>query len=204
MLVDDHPTVREGLRRLLERDEGIQVVGEAARGEEALAHLEVHPADVVILDMKLPGMDGVETIRQMKQRRPETKIIIFSGFGSEYISQAIEAGADGYLLKTASPAELVEAIHQAARGGSPIDPQLAPALLDRFAHLARLTQHQGLSHRQYEILRLVAGGAPSKAIAAQMAISDATLKREIRAIFNHMGVNDRAHAEAEGYQRHLL
>jgi DNA-binding NarL/FixJ family response regulator len=154
--------------------------------------------------MKLPGMDGVETVRQMKRQRPEAKIVIFSGFGSEYISQAIEAGADGYLLKTVSPAELVEAVHQAARGESPIDPQLAPALLDRFAHLSRLTQHQGLSRRQYEILRLVAGGLPSKAIVAQMAISDATLKREIRAIFNYLGVNDRAHAVAEGYRRHLL
>ncbi|MSQ40912.1 MAG: response regulator transcription factor [Dehalococcoidia bacterium] len=180
------------------------MVGEASRGEEALAHLEEYSADVVLLDMKLPGIDGVETVRQMKQRRPEIKIIIFSGFGSEYITQAIEAGANGYLLKTASPVELVEAIHQAARGESPIDPQLAPALLDRFAHLSHMTQNQGLSRRQYEILRLVAGGAPSKAIAAQIAISDATLKREIRAIFDHMGVNDRAHAVAEGYRRHLL
>lgn len=204
LVVDDHPTLRTGLRRLLETDEHIRVVGEAGAGEEALAQMAAYPVEVVLLDMRLPGMDGIETTRQIKLRHPEARVIAFSGFGGEDVAQAIEAGAAGYLLKTASLPELVGAIHQAARGESPIDPHLAPALLDRFASLSRQARQQGMTQRQHQILRLVAGGIPSKAIAAEMAISEATLKRDMRAIFNHLGVNDRAHAVAEGYQKHLL
>ena len=204
LVVDDHPAVREGIRRLLEMDDGILVLGEAGSAEEALDQMSARPAGVVLMDMKLPGMDGIEATRQLKLAHPEAKVVILSAFGSEYMAQAIEAGANGYILKSATQNELTDAVHQAAMGQSPIDPKLTPGLLDRFANLSRMAQHHGLTSRQHEILRLVASGVPSKEIAAQLAVSDATFKREIKAIFNYMGVNDRAHAIAEGYRRQLL
>ena len=101
-LVDDHPVVREGIRRLLELEEGISVVGEVASGEEALKQMDARPADVVLMDIRLMGIDGIETTRRLKATHPDLRVLILSGFGHEYMSQAIEAGADGYLLKTAN------------------------------------------------------------------------------------------------------
>ena len=203
LLVDDHPVLRMGIRRLLEQDEQILVIGEADSAEEALEKMNAQP-EVVLMDIKLPGLNGIEATRQIVAGHPGIKVIILSAYGSEYLEQAIEAGARGYILKTAAQFELVHAVHQAAQGQTPIDSNLTTTLLDRFAKLWRMSRDQGLSCRQLQALRMVADGVPSKEIAARLAISDATFKRDIKAIFIHLGVTDRPQAVSEAYNRQLL
>ena len=137
--MDDHPVVREGIRRLLELDEGIAVVGEAESAEDALAQLASSPARVVLMDIRLPGISGIEATRQLKSQHPEVRVIILSAFGDEYLTQAMEAGADGYMLKTATRMELVSAVKGAAAGKSPIDGDLTTGLLHRIAELSKLS-----------------------------------------------------------------
>ena len=203
-LVDDHPVVRAGMRQLLELDERVSVVGEAGSGEEALEQFNGCPADVVLMDIRLPGMDGIEATRQLRARHPDLKIMILSSFGDEYLAEAIEAGANGYILKTATQPELTRAVVQTASGQGPLDPTLTPRLFDRMAELSRAARSQDLSSRQQEILRLIADGVPSKEIAARLSMSQATLSRQLRQVFDLLGVDDRAHAIAEAYRKNLL
>jgi len=203
-LVDDHPLVREGIRRLLATDDAILITGEAATAEEALSKIQSSSPQVILMDIRLPGISGIEATRQLKEQHPDLRVVILSAFGHEYLAQAIEAGADGYVLKTVSPSELVAAVKQAADGQPPIDSDLTAGLLGQFAQLSRLSRSQGLTQRQLAILRGVSQGVPSKEIAAQQAISDATFKRDMRNIFNFFDVNDRAQAVAEAYRRNLL
>ncbi|MFQ5874253.1 MAG: response regulator transcription factor, partial [Dehalococcoidia bacterium] len=120
-LVDDHYVVCEGLRRMLEQEEELSVVGEAHTGEEALAKLRDTSADVVLLDVRLAGMDGIETLRELKASQPDLRVIMLTSYGDEYLSPSIEAGATGYLLKRANRTEMVKAIHEALQGGAPLD-----------------------------------------------------------------------------------
>ena len=203
-LVDDHPVVREGIRRLLDLDERVQVVGEADNAEEALGQVASTSAKVVLMDIKLPGMDGIEATERLMAQDPNLRVVILSSFGDRYLTPCIEAGACGYILKTATQPEMVSAVVRAAGGQSPIDPALAQML---FNLPGRQTQHQqrpGLSDRQQEILKLVAQGVTSKAIAVRLYVSDATLTRELRRVFDFLGVSDRAHAVAEAYRQQLL
>lgn len=198
-LVDDHPLVVEGLRQLLGADERLHVVGVAYSAEEAMQRLETLAADVVVMDVQLPGMDGIKAIGVIKSRHPQLKVVVVSSYGQEYLVPSIEAGADGYMLKTSAPPDLVKGILQAAEGEAPIDPSLTRQLLTRVTQPA-----SRLSERQTEILRLLAAGSSSEDLVAHLFISPATLKRELRNIFNHMGVNDRTHAVAEAFRRHLV
>ena len=203
-LIDDHMVTREGIRRLLELDERITVVGEAGSGEEALEEVDACSADVALMDIRLTGIDGIETTRQLRVRYPDLKVIVLSSFGDEYLAKAIEAGAKGYILKTATQPELVQAVVEAAAGRSPIDSGLASKLLDRLVELSTTSPPESLSSRQQEILQLIADGVPSTEIAGRVSISDATLTRTLRQIFNLLGVDNRAHAVAEAYKRKLL
>lgn len=203
LLVDDHPIVREGIRRLLELEERIVVVAEAGSAEEALSKMSTAP-DVILMDIRLPGLDGIAATSELRDTYPDVKVVILSSFGNEYLHQAIEAGARGYILKTATQLELANSVLQVVDGQAPIDPKLTTGLLDRLAELSKLARQSGLSQRQHEVLRQVAAGVPSKEIAARLATSDATFKREIKAIFKHLGVNDRPQAVAEAYNRGLL
>jgi len=204
MVVDDHPLVREGIRHLLELERRIEIAAEAGSAEESFHGLDLQSVDVVLMDIRLPGMDGIKATRQFKAIHPLVKIVVLSSFGIEYLSRAIETGADGYILKTATQSELVEAVLQAAQGEAPIDHTLTSGLLNRFASLSKVARSHGITDRQMEVLRLLSVGTPSKEIAFQLSISNATLKRDIRGIFNHLGVNDRAAAVAEAYNRKLL
>ncbi len=212
LLIDDHPMVRVGIRRLLELETRIKVVGEVGSAEEAMELIgarsaearDAQPVDVVLMDVKLQGIDGIEATRLLSDKYPEVKVVILSSFGSEFLAQAIEVGAIGYILKTASQQELVHAVVLASNGLSPIDPSLTAGLLDQFAMVSKIARHRGLSSRQHQILQLVAEGTASKEIAARLAISYATFNRDIRIIFNHLGVNNRAQAVAEAYRRRLL
>ena len=203
-LVDDHLIVREGIKKLLELDERIQVVGESDNAEDALSRSEMASAQVVLMDIRLPGMDGIEATRQLMARDRELKVVILSSFGDQYLTPAIEAGARGYILKTASRRELVQAVFRAANGQSPIDASLSTELFTQFAKLSKTTQPQILSSRQQEMLRMVVSGLSSKEIIGQLSISESTLTREFRNIFNRLGVNSRSQAVAEAYKRKLI
>lgn len=204
LLVDDHLVVREGIRRLLEIEPQISVVCEAGSGEDALEQMQATPADVALMDIRLPGIDGVETTRRLVSRFPDLKIIVLSSFGDEYLVEAIEAGAKGYMLKTATQPELVHAVVQAANGETPIDAKLTSWLFGRSAELSRMSQYQGLSSRQRKLLRLIADGVPSGELSGSLSISQATLTRELRRVYDLLGVNSRAHAVAEAYKNGLL
>ena len=203
-LVDDHPLVREGIRRLLESGGDIVVVGDAGSAEECWDRLDTQQVDVVLMDVALPGVDGIEATRRIKASRPDLKVVMLSSFNGKLMARAIEAGASGYVLKTATQAELVSAVVQAADGRSPIDPRLTAGLLEQLHELSRTGKKRGLSCRQMEVMRLIAGGVPSAEISVRLSISAATLTREVRWVFNILGVDDRAHAVSEAYKRKLL
>ena len=193
-LVDDHYVVCEGLRRMLEQEEDLSVVEEEAQsGEEALAKLQNTTADVVLLDVKMGGIDGIETLRQMKLSYPDLKVIMLTSYGDEYLSPSIEAGATGYLLKRANRAQMVEAIHEAVDGGAPLDPLVTPSLLDR---LRNPSGHEGakLSSRETQVLELVAAGLSNKEIASQLTVMQSTVKNHMTSILQKLDANDRTHA----------
>lgn len=203
-LVDDHPLFLDALGHLLSTDRHISVVGQAQTAEEALERIAACAVDVVVMDINLPGMDGLEATRILKQREPSPRVVVLTSFGDRFLTRSIEAGADGYLLKTAGALGLVQGVLQAAGGAWPIDPSLTRSLLSRVVQGKDSAAHPTLSERHRELLRLIADGLPSKAIADRLRISPATLKRDVRAIFDQLGVNDRAHAVAEAYKRGLL
>ncbi len=204
-LVEDHQIVREGTRRLLEVDTGIKVIGESGSGEDAVDSPELAHAEIVLCDMMLPGVDGIESTRRMLDRYPNLKIIILSSFGEGYVIPALEAGASGYLLKRAEQDELIRAVREAAAGGSPLSSSLNAMLIQRFKDLhGKDGEQAALTSRQTEVLRLVATGETTRSISDALFMSPATVKRELRNVFDKLGVNNRAHAVAEAQQRGVL
>ncbi|MCH7594059.1 MAG: response regulator transcription factor [Chloroflexi bacterium] len=202
-LVEDHEIVREGTRRLIEADGDIQVVGEADSGEDAVNAPELSAVQVVLCDMMLPGIDGIDTLRQMLARHPHLKVVMLSTFGEDHLLHALDAGAVGYLLKKAGQEELSRAVRDAAAGGAPLSPSLSTVLVSRL----RDSGSGGpldLSARQKDVLRMVAKGDSTKEIADQLFMSPATVKRELRAIFDRLGVGNRAHAVAQAQQRGII
>jgi DNA-binding NarL/FixJ family response regulator len=206
LVVDDHPVVRQGLRCMLAVENDMEVVGEAASGEEALAQIEATRPSIVLMDIKMPGMDGVEAIYKIKERYPEMNIIVLTLYGDQYLAQAIEAGAAGYLVKDAGGEELIRGIRAVHQGQSILHPSLSRELFNEFASLAKGKQNRksSLSPRELEMIRLVACGATNKEIAAQLFLSETTVKRGVGRIFDKLGVKDRAEAVSEAYKRGLL
>ncbi len=205
LLVDDHPVVKEGLRRIIELEDDIEVVGDAVDGVEALSKAELLSPDVVLMDMRMPRMGGIDSIRRLKESHKPLNIVVLTLYGEEYLSQAIEAGAVGYLLKDARREELIVAIRSAYQGQSPLDPSLSRGLFNRFATLARTdNQRSSLSPREMDILNLVSSGATNREIASTLYLSETTVKRGVRSIFDKLGVRDRAQAISEAYKRGLI
>lgn len=203
-LVEDHQVVREGTRRLLEAGGAIKVIGEASSGEDGVEAPELSRAEVALVDMMLPGIDGIETTERMVARYPAVKVVILSSFGEGFVIQALQAGAAGYVLKRAEQDELVRAVHEAAAGGSPMSSSLNAMLVQRFRELHSSGNSSALTVRQKDVLKLVAQGKTTKAIAEDVFISPATVKRELRNVFDKLGVNNRAHAVAEAQQRGFI
>ena len=203
-IVEDHPLMRVAMRLMLEQDENFIVVGEADNAEEALERLANLPTDMVVMDIQLPGMDGVEATRRLKSDHPHLKVIIFSAFGEEYLVPSIEAGADGYMMKGLTADEIVHGLLQAAKGTPPIDAALTRHLMDQSVIGSGTQAAPFLSIRQREVLRLVSNGLTTKEIANSLSVSDPTIKREFRKIFDMFGVNDRAHAVSEAHRHGLL
>ena len=196
LIVDDHLVVREGLRTILEVTEDLVPVGEAVDGAEAVKLVGELSPDVVLMDLRMPGMDGIEAIRQIKAHYPQVEIVILTTYDDdEYIVQGLRAGARGYLLKDAGRQVLFEAIRAAARGES----LLPSAVVDKV--VARLSRPRpagsgSLSERESEVLALLADGAANKEIATRLHITERTVKAHVTSIFNKLGVNSRAEAVA--------
>ncbi len=204
LLVDDHHVVREGLRRILEMDEGIEVIGEARSGEEAIAKAEALSPDVIIMDLKMPGMDGIAATREIKQRLPDVNVLVLTLYAEDFVSQAVEAGVSGYLLKDSDSEQIARGVRQVHEGLSPIAPSLTRGLVTEFARLSRSSRASILTPRQVEILKLIAEGESGRDIGQRLFLSTSTVKREVRHIFDKLGVNDRAHAVSEAIRRNLI
>jgi DNA-binding NarL/FixJ family response regulator len=206
LIVDDHTVVRDGLTAVLGRQGDFTVVGEAANGLEAVDRARELKPDVILMDLRMPELDGVEAMRRIRAADPEAKFIILTTYDSdEYIFEAIEAGAKGYLLKDASREELFEAVRAVHRGESLIQPGVAARVLDRFAELSRQASDiEVLSEREVEVLRLMARGAANKEIAVALSISESTVKTHVANIFQKLDVNDRTEAVTQALQRGII
>lgn len=206
LLVDDHTVVREGLKRILEMDGGVKVVGEAASGEEAVEQASLLAPDIAIMDIRMPGMGGVEAIRTLKECCPGVNVIALTVYGDQYLTQVIEAGAEGYLLKDVGRDELVQAIHAVYGGQSVLHSAVSRELFTEFATLAKGKDGNrfSLSPREKQMLHLIASGVTNKEIAANLCYSETTVKRQIRSIFDKLGVNDRAEAVSEALRKGLM
>ena len=201
LLVDDHALIRRGLSDLIDAAEGIRVVGAIEDGELAAgAVLELEP-DIVLMDMSMPGLDGIDATRAVLLARPLTKVIMLTSFSENArIMDALEVGAVGYLLKDAEPEDIIRALRDAAAGGVPLSPKAARALLPSNRPSGN-PDSNALSAREREVLSLVAAGLPNKSIARRLTISEKTVKAHLTRVFTVLGVSDRTSA-ALWAQRH--
>ena len=201
LIVDDHPVVRDGLRGIFSGDPNYEVVGEAADGAQAVALAERLRPDVILIDLHMPGMDGVNAIRELVQLVPPPRILVLTTYDQDSdVLPAIEAGANGYLLKDAPRDELMRGVRAVAEGKTVLSPSVAGRLVNQ----VRNPQRETLSQREMEILRLVAAGTTNREIARSLFISEATVKTHLLHIYEKLGVADRAAAVSAAYQNGLL
>ena len=192
LIADDHVIVRSGLTQLVATMEDVELVGAATDGAEAVALSEQQRPDVVLMDLEMPGLDGIEATRRLNAAQPEVAVVILTSFSDrERIIGALDAGAVGYVLKDAEPDELARAIRAAARGEAPLDPKAARALLNARTAVAPAA---ALSEREREVLLMVAAGLPNKQIARRLGISEKTVKAHLTSVFRQIGVTDRTQA----------
>jgi DNA-binding NarL/FixJ family response regulator len=201
VIADDHPVVRDGLSGMFTADPGFEVLGEAADGGEAVRLAQALHPDVILMDLRMPGMDGVTAIAELASRGSAARVLVLTTYDTDsLVVQAIEAGATGYLLKDAPRAELLRAVRAAADGQAVLSPSVASALMSR----VREPADEPLSRRELEVLSLVAAGTTNREAAARLFISEATVKTHLLHIYAKLGVGDRAAAVAEAFNRGLL
>jgi DNA-binding NarL/FixJ family response regulator len=201
LLVDDHPVVREGLRGMIDAEHDLTVVGEAGSGAEAVALAESLCPDVILMDLRMPDVDGVTATQRILAALPRTRIVVVTTYESDTdILRAVEAGATGYLLNDASRAELAEAVRDAARGKT----VLAPSVADRLVRFVREPASVSLSGREVEVLGQVATGKTNAEIGQLLHISEATVKTHLLRAFNKLGVSDRTAAVTTAMSLGLL
>ena len=201
MVVDDHQIVREGLRRMLELEPDMQVVAEASNADEANAQVRTTNPDIILMDIKMPGVDGIALTRQLIKDRPELKILVLTLY-DEYLSDAVGAGAVGYLHKDLKRGEMVQAIRTVYGGRSPVYLNLERDSLTKFA--GPEGTRTVFSERETNIMRLVATGSSGKEIAQQLAISETTLRRTLRQVFDKLGARNSSEAVAEALKQQLI
>ena len=203
LIVDDHPIVRDGLRAVFESEAAFEVVGQAADGAEAVDRACALGVDVVLMDLRMPRMGGVEAIRRLRETAPDIRVLVLTTFDSDTdVLPAVEAGATGYLLKDAPRDELLRAVHAAYLGQAVLAPSVAQKLLGRVRTPAAPTEQ--LTDRELKVLTLVASGTTNREAAKQLFISEATVKTHLLHAYAKLGVRDRAAAVAEAYKRGLL
>lgn len=201
LIVDDHPLVRRGLTSLLGAARGIDVVGAAADGEEAVTWVTQSKPDVVLMDVSMPGMTGMEAARRVLAVEPDTRVVMLTSFSQrDVVVESFDAGAVGYLLKDAEPEELINGIRAAARGDAPVSPKAARELLEDRAQRRPLDE---LTQRERDVLTLVGKGLANKQIAWRLGITEKTVKAHLGSIFDRLGVQDRTQA-AIWAQKHGL
>jgi DNA-binding NarL/FixJ family response regulator len=201
LIVDDHPVVRDGLRGMFAGDDRFQVVGEAASGDEALAVARSAAPDVVLMDLRMPGMDGVTTIGALRRSGSTVRVLVLTTYDTDSdVLPAIKAGATGYLLKDTPREELFRAVSAAHRGESVLSPAVAGRLMGEL----RSPSREPLSQRELEVLRLTARGRTNRETAAELFISEATVKTHLLHVYAKLGVRDRAAAVAAAFERGLL
>jgi DNA-binding NarL/FixJ family response regulator len=201
LIADDHPVVRDGLSGMFASDPGFEVVGEAADGAEAVRLAQALTPDVILMDLRMPGMDGVAAITDLASRGITARVLVLTTYDTDsYVVPAIEAGATGYMLKDVPRAELLRAVRAAAHGDAVLSPSVAARLMNR----VRIPSAGLLSHRELEVLELVAAGTTNREAAARLFISEATVKTHLLNIYAKLGVGDRAAAVAEAFNRGLL
>ena len=207
LVADDHPVVRDGLVAMLSTQPDLVVVGEAATGAEAVERAAALAPDVILLDLEMPGMDGVEALRQIRAARPDAPVIVFTAFDTdERIVSAVRAGAQGYLLKGAPREELFKAIRVVSEGGSLLQPVVASKLLQHMSQQTteRETSADSLTEREMEVLKLLAQGKTNKEIAATLVISERTVKFHVGSILSKLGAGNRTEAVTIAAQRGLV
>ncbi len=200
VLADDHAVVRKGIREFLEEAPDIIVVAEASNGREALQAVAEHRPDVAVLDIQMPEMSGIEATRRIKARYPEVRVLILTAYDDDpYVFALLQAGAGGYVLKTASGAELIQAVRTVYRGDSALDPAVARKVVQRLAsgHPTPASEErvvEGLTPRELEVLRLAARGLTNQAIGAELNISDRTVQGHLANVYAKLGVSTRTEA----------
>lgn len=204
VIVDDHPVVRDGLRGMIGGQSDFDVVGEAADGAEALAVVARVRPDVVLSDLRMPGVDGVRLIRRLATQAPRVRVVVLTTYDADSdIIPAINAGATGYLLKDAPRDEVLRGLRGAARGESVLAPTVSTRLIDH-VRSRRNPGQEALSDREVQVLSLVAHGANNRAVAEELFISEATVKTHLVRIYAKLGVSDRTAASVVAHERGLL
>jgi two-component system, NarL family, response regulator LiaR len=207
LIVDDHIVVRQGLRAFLDTRPELNVIGDAGTGEEALILVEQHAPDVALVDLVMPGMDGVEITRRIRSASPRTQVIIFSSFyKDEHIFPAIRSGALSYILKDARPEELVAAIHKAAAGEAVLDAKVAARLVHEMQRSAdqSINPFAELSERELQVLRLIAEGQSNQSIAEKLFISEKTVKSHVSNILSKLHLADRTQAAVYAWTKGIV
>jgi DNA-binding NarL/FixJ family response regulator len=208
LIADDHAVVREGLRAFLELQDGLDVVGEAGDGAEALVEAERLRPDVVLMDLVMPRLDGVGAMRELRRRMPEVRVIVLTSFlDDDRLLPAVQAGAAGYLLKDVEPCELARAVRAAHAGEAMLDPAVAARLVEAIADgqaSAAAEERERLTRREREVLELIARGRSNKRIAFELGISEKTVKAHVGRLLAKLGVADRTQAALLAVRRGLV
>jgi NarL family two-component system response regulator LiaR len=207
LLVDDHAIVRQGVRAFLTAQADIQVVGEAATGEEAVSITRQHVPDVVLVDLVMPGMDGVEVTRQVKRVSPRSQVVVLtSHYTDDYIFPALRAGALSYILKEVSPADLAAAVRNAARGEAVLHPRVAARVIKELQGTRGEASNPftELSERELEVLKLIAEGLANAAIAEKLVLSEKTVKGHVSNILSKLQLADRTQAAVMAWRTGVM
>jgi NarL family two-component system response regulator LiaR len=203
VVADDHKVVRAGIRELLADEPDIEVVGEARNGHEAVELALAQRPDVVVMDINMPELSGVEATRQIRAAAPAVRVLVLTAYQDDpYFSGLLDAGASGYILKTAEGGDIVRAVRATAAGQSAIDPAVAPRLIARLTQ--PVAQSDALTERELEVLRLAARGQTNKQIGGALGISDRTVQNHLANIYAKLGVASRTEAVTMGLQRNLI
>jgi NarL family two-component system response regulator LiaR len=205
MLVDDHAIVRQGLRTYLGLQPDIEVVGEASDGREALAKVRETLPDIVLMDLVMPNVDGVEATRQVTALSPSTRVIVLTSFSEdEKVFASIKAGAQGYLMKDVLPQDLVRAIRTVHRGEAQLDPEIARKLMQEFTNPQATAPKHDLTEREMDVLRLIAQGKSNKEISEDLVLSEKTVKTHVSNILQKLHLSDRTQAAVYALRQKIV